>query len=58
VGQSPAVKNVNTEAEDIVGSVTRQRLVKTQETEDFVRAVVNRRVGDLALALVICNYVL
>jgi hypothetical protein len=29
VGQSPAGKNVSKEAEDIVGSVTRQRLVKT-----------------------------
>jgi hypothetical protein len=33
VRQSPAGKNVSTEAEIIVGSVTRQRLVKTQQTE-------------------------
>jgi hypothetical protein len=33
VGQSPAGKNVSTEADDIVGSVTRQRVVKTQQTE-------------------------
>jgi hypothetical protein len=46
VGQSPAGKNVITEAEDIVGSVTRQRLVKTQQT-----AVVNCRVCELAVAL-------
>jgi hypothetical protein len=33
VGQSPAGKGVSTEAEDIVGSVTRQRLVNTQQIE-------------------------
>jgi hypothetical protein len=32
VEQSPAGKNMSTEAEDIVGSVTRQRLVKTQQS--------------------------
>jgi hypothetical protein len=30
VGQSPAGKNVSTDAEDILESVIRQRLVKTQ----------------------------
>jgi hypothetical protein len=33
VGQLPTGKNVNREAEDTVGSVTRQQLVKTQQTE-------------------------
>jgi hypothetical protein len=33
VRQSTAGKNVSTETEDIVETVTRQRLVKTQQTE-------------------------
>jgi hypothetical protein len=33
VGQSPASKNMSTEAGDIVGTVTKQQLVKTQQTE-------------------------
>jgi hypothetical protein len=33
VRQSPADKNVSTEAENIFGSVARQRLVTTQQTE-------------------------
>jgi hypothetical protein len=51
VGQSAAGKNViTTEAEDIVGSVIRQRRVKTQQT-----AVVNCRVCELAIATCICD---
>jgi hypothetical protein len=33
VEQSPVGKNVSTEADDIVGFVIRQRLVKTQQAE-------------------------
>jgi hypothetical protein len=35
MGQSPAGKDVNTEAEECteMGAVTKQRLVKTQQTE-------------------------
>jgi hypothetical protein len=33
VGQSSDGKNVSTEAEDIPEAVTRQRLVKTEQTE-------------------------
>jgi hypothetical protein len=33
VGQSPEGKNVSTEAEGTVGILTRQRLVKTQQTK-------------------------
>jgi hypothetical protein len=51
VGQSPADKNVSTEVEDIVEAVTRQCLVKTLQTEDLVRAVVNCRLCELAIAL-------
>jgi hypothetical protein len=51
VGQSPAGKNVSTETEEIVEAVTRQRLVKIQQTEGLVRAVVKYRVCELAIAL-------
>jgi hypothetical protein len=33
VGQSPAGEKVSTEAADIIGSLTWQRLMKTQKTE-------------------------
>jgi hypothetical protein len=35
MGQLPAYKNVSMEAENIVEAVTRQRLVKTQQTENI-----------------------
>jgi hypothetical protein len=41
VRQSPAGKNLSTETEDIVGSVTRRRLVEIYQTDNLVRAVVN-----------------
>jgi hypothetical protein len=52
VTQSPASRDVNTEAEEstVLGAVTKQRPVKTQQT-DLVRAVINCRVSELAIAL-------
>jgi hypothetical protein len=52
VRQSPASKVVNTEPEEATAleAVTR-RLVKTRQTEKTVRAVVNCRVCELAMAL-------
>jgi hypothetical protein len=46
VGQSPAGKNVNTEAEEATAleAVTRRQPVKIQQTEKTVGAVVNCRV--------------
>jgi hypothetical protein len=52
VGQSPAGKNVSTEAEDIVG--IRHQATTGEDIadwKDWVRAVVNWRVGKLAIAL-------
>jgi hypothetical protein len=49
VGQSADSKNVSTEAEDIARSVTRKRLVKTQQTEKTVGSVVNCRVCEVAI---------
>jgi hypothetical protein len=51
VRQSPASKNVNTEAEEstTLGDVTRQP-VET-DCEDLLRAVVNYRVCELEMAL-------
>jgi hypothetical protein len=52
--ESPASKDVNTEAEEstVLGAVTKQRLVKTQQTEKtYLRAMVNCRVCELARAL-------
>jgi hypothetical protein len=54
VRQPPASKDVNTEAEEAIEleAVTRKRLAKTQQTEkDLVRAVLNCRVCELAIAL-------
>jgi hypothetical protein len=52
VGQSPAYKNVSTEAENIV-RIRHQAMTdeETTDLEDLVRAVVNFRVCELALAL-------
>jgi hypothetical protein len=46
IGQSPASKAVNMEAEEVV---TRQQ-AKIQQTEDLVRAVMNCKVCELAIA--------
>jgi hypothetical protein len=45
VSQSPASKVVNTEAEEATAlkAVTRRQPVKTQQTENTLRAVVNCR---------------
>jgi hypothetical protein len=58
VRQSPASKSVNTEAEEakVLEAVTRQLLVKTQKTEDLVRAVVNCSVRISDSAIVTCSY--
>jgi hypothetical protein len=52
VRQSPASKDMNTEAEEatMLEAVTRQ-LVKIQQTEESVRAAMNCRVCDLAIDL-------
>jgi hypothetical protein len=52
VGQSSAGKNVNMEAEDIVGIRNKAKTGEdTAEWEDLVRAVVNCRVRELAITL-------
>jgi hypothetical protein len=53
VRYSPASKDVNTEAGEVTAlkAVTRQRFVKTQQTENLVRAVVNCRVHELVIAI-------
>jgi hypothetical protein len=51
VEQSPVGKNESTIAEDVVGIRHRQRLVKAQQTEDFVRTIMNCRECELAVAL-------
>jgi hypothetical protein len=53
VRQSPASKDVNTEVEESVAlaAVTKQRLVKIQQVEDLLRAVVHCRVCELVIAL-------
>jgi hypothetical protein len=53
VRQSPASKDAKTEVEGFTAleAVTRQRLVKLQQTEDLVRAVVDCRVCELVTAL-------
>jgi predicted negative regulator of RcsB-dependent stress response len=53
VRQSPASQDANMEAEEgtALEAVTRLQPVKIQQTEDFVHAVVNCRLSELALAL-------
>jgi hypothetical protein len=53
VRQSPANKDVNTEAEEptILEAVTRRQPVKIQQTEELIRAVVNCRACELAITL-------
>jgi hypothetical protein len=52
VGRSPAGKNLSTEAEDIVGTCHQTTTGEdTEGGEDKVRAVVNCRVCELAIAL-------
>jgi hypothetical protein len=52
-GQSPAGKNVSTEAEDIVGIRHQAKTGEdTVDREDLLRAVVNCSVCELAIALV------
>jgi hypothetical protein len=53
VRESPASKDVNTEAEEATAlkAVTRRQPVKIQQTEKTVRAVVNCSVCELAIAL-------
>jgi hypothetical protein len=52
VGQSPAGKNVGTEAQDIV-RIRHQATIgeDTVDSEDLIRAIVNCRVCELAIAL-------
>jgi hypothetical protein len=52
VGESPSNRNVNTEAVDIVG-IRHQTMAgeATPDWEQLVRAVVNYRVFELAIAL-------
>jgi hypothetical protein len=52
MGQSPAGKNVSTETEDI-GGIHNQATTgeDTADWDDLVRAVVNCRVCELAIAL-------
>jgi hypothetical protein len=54
VRQSPASKDVNTDAEEAtaLGAVTRRRPVKIQQTEKtYARGVMNGRVCELTIAL-------
>jgi hypothetical protein len=53
VRQSPASKDVNTEAEEAtaLNAVTRRQPVNTKQTEDVLHAVVNWRVFELVIAL-------
>jgi hypothetical protein len=53
VRESSASKHMTTEAEEATAlrAVTRRQPVMIQQTEEFVRAVVNCRVCELALAL-------
>jgi hypothetical protein len=51
MGQSPIGKNVSTEAEHIVGIRHQETGEDTADWEDLVRAVVNCRLCELAIAL-------
>jgi hypothetical protein len=50
---SLSIKDVNTEAEEATAleAVTRRQPMKAEQTEEFVRAVVNCRVCELVFAL-------